>query len=75
MNVSPHELEGLRIWAMIWGQNVVEFAELQKAEMLRFFVFSEYVDKGYLKRGHTKGKSVSSFILTDKALELVRETA
>jgi len=75
MYVSPHGLEGLRIWAMLWGQNVVDFYELQEAEMLRFFVFSEYESYGYLKRGHTKGKSVSSFILTDKALELVRETA
>ena len=73
MGVSSHALEGLRIWAILWGQNVVEFAELQKAEMLRFFVFSEYESYGYLKS--ERAKYSSAYSLTDKALELVRETA
>lgn len=71
MYIPSHALEGLRIWAMLWGQNSVDFKELQDADMLRFFVFDEYTTRGYLKRGQTK--HISSYSLTDKALEVIRE--
>ena len=73
MYIPSYALEGLRIWAMLWGQNCVTFDELIEAEMLRFFVLSEYETKGYLKR--TPLINMSSYSLTDKALEVVRETA
>jgi hypothetical protein len=73
MYIPSSALEGLRIWAMLWGQNCVNFDELIEAEMLRFFVLTEYETKGYLKREPTKG--VSSYSLTDLALQAIRETA
>ncbi len=73
MYIPSSALEGLRIWAMLWGQNSVNFDELIEAEMLRFFVLSEYETKGYLKR--TPLINMSSYSLTDLALQAIRETA
>jgi hypothetical protein len=73
MYIAPRALEGLRIWAMLWGQNRVNFDELIAAKMLGFFVLSEYETYGYLNRGHDEG--ISLYNLTDRALEVVRETA
>ena len=75
MTIPKRALDGLRIWAMMFGQEYVSIDELIGAELLQFFVLTEYANKGYLQEGKrtTKIPTRTAYRLTDKALQAIRE--
>ena len=71
MTIPRKALDGLSIWAMVFGQQYVSFDELIRADMLQFFVLTEYAKHGYLQEG--KIPTQTTYCLTDKAIHAIRE--
>jgi hypothetical protein len=72
MTIPKKALDGLSMWALMFGQEYVTFGELDDADMLQFFVLSKYTDDKYLQQG-TATYARTTYRLTDKALQAIRE--
>ena len=71
MTIPRKALDGLSMWALMFGQEYVSFDELIQADMLQFFILSEYADDEYLQQGFAYART--TYRLTDKALQAIRE--
>tara|TARA_R110000772_G_scaffold1566_4_gene5330 strand:+ start:3544 stop:3765 length:222 start_codon:yes stop_codon:yes gene_type:complete len=71
MTIPKKAIEGLSMWVLMFGQEYVSFGELDDADMLQFFILSEYADDEYLQQGFAPTQT--TYRLTDKALQAIRE--
>lgn len=71
MTIPKKAIEGLSMWALMFGQEYVSFNDLTDANLLRFFILSEYADDEYLQQGFAYART--TYRLTDKALQAIRE--